>query len=819
MNIKITTVGLLISLLLCFSCGEDTPPPRLVLSGSFGGDILADYPDKPVMVAVSLDADAGGLLQGDIDNVDAFVTADRTGNTFSIDLTETGLSCGDHIYVIAFIDNNYSGGIPLPDLGDWIGFYVDIANMKPTYTLQESGNDSLHIEIDREVFSFEASVQGTINGLETGDATLIAYAGQIVSSDLTRLDPAGIIGYSQVEKGSSPVDYQLPILPYGYNVPIEDVYIFALLDANLNGRIDAGDAVGYYSVSGQLPSRITVSEGETTDIDIDFFLTVNTPAGDSDEPAQAPIAVSGDLALPNGRSNEDAAVYIIALDPDNPAILLQNPLQAMRYFERIPVGKTTYRIELSGSGLLPGDPVMLFGLLETDPFAGFPDPSPGDFAGIHFNPDTFSPVVHLFSGENEAMDIAVQREITDFDAVVSGTLAGGEMGPTTIMAYAGEINSLNIGDIDPNAIIGYTVIDKQNASQSYSLPILPLGFRPPMENVYVFAITDSNGNGMPDGGDLLGFHGDSESGFPELITIYEGERQEVDIPLWMTIPEPSHNGIVLEGSFTPPEGYDETSPPVFMLVAAAENLGAIWEEPLKSIRYFCKLPAGENRFAMDLGATSLKPQDTVVVAALWDRDHQAGFPRPTPGDGFGYMANKSLLTYRMPLEDWEFNTNSGEWTFVVDKRFVDHHASLSFKLEGGGNVPLYPGKRLLAVAVQREGIDDQWDGILNPPTFAITDMDAVVAMQAFDISEENIYALPILPVLWEGVPLESSPFAVPDVYLFAVLDDNRNGIPDSGEYLGYYSFLLLPARLDIVDGVNPPAAAAPYTVRFFGGSY
>ena len=148
------------------------------------------------------------------------------------------------------------------------------------YTLHAGVNDGIDIVIDREVFSFDAVVSGDVIGEDEGDLTLIAYAGEIDFFDFSNLDFSAVIGFERVTKGAGPLSYSMDILPYGYDVPIEKVYLLAFLDVNRNGEIDGGDRIGYYSAGGyNLPTLLTIDEGEVSGIDIGFYMDVMEAPG------------------------------------------------------------------------------------------------------------------------------------------------------------------------------------------------------------------------------------------------------------------------------------------------------------------------------------------------------------------------------------------------------------------------------------------------------------------------------------------------------------------------------------------------------------
>ena len=221
-----------IALAVLCACGEKEPLTKIIISGTIDGDAIDIYSDKPVMIAVTGTSDFDKIATDPLGTVVKFVSADKVNRSFSIDLFGTGLSAGDEVYILAFIDKTYSGGTPYPDAGDIVGFYIDPENLSPALKLETGENSGVSISITREIFSFEASIYGTILGNETGDLTIVAYAGEINSSDFTDLDTDAIIGFKQYTKEEDPLVYNMAILPYGFNIPIENVFIFALLDVN-----------------------------------------------------------------------------------------------------------------------------------------------------------------------------------------------------------------------------------------------------------------------------------------------------------------------------------------------------------------------------------------------------------------------------------------------------------------------------------------------------------------------------------------------------------------------------------------------------------
>ena len=59
--------------------------------------------------------------------------------------------------------------------------------------------------------------------------------------------------------------------------------------------------------------------------------------------------------MPDSYSRESSPLYIIVTDADDPAGMLGGSVSSVRYFERLPEGESFFRIDLSKTGLQPGD--------------------------------------------------------------------------------------------------------------------------------------------------------------------------------------------------------------------------------------------------------------------------------------------------------------------------------------------------------------------------------------------------------------------------------------------------------------------------------
>lgn len=102
----------ILSALLFFvpGCGEESDMRDFVVAGTLAVDESMRYGDAPVIVAVTKSLDAGEIQEDPDAAIIKYVAAGENGATFEIDLSDTALMPGDTINLIAFVDNNYTGG-------------------------------------------------------------------------------------------------------------------------------------------------------------------------------------------------------------------------------------------------------------------------------------------------------------------------------------------------------------------------------------------------------------------------------------------------------------------------------------------------------------------------------------------------------------------------------------------------------------------------------------------------------------------------------------------------------------------------------------
>ncbi|SCY29505.1 hypothetical protein [Desulfoluna spongiiphila] len=472
----------------------------------------------------------------------------------------------------------------------------------------------------------------------------------------------------------------------------------------------------------------------------------------------------------------------------------------------------SFSLDLSGTGLAPGDTVTLIGFLDRNGNGGIPTPDAGDAMGFFIEEGTLTPSYTLKPGVNSGVDIRISREVFDFDKEISGTITGGYTGPVHLFAYAGDIRSLDLSALDVDNIIGYASVEKNETPLDYRLTILPYGHDLPIADVTVMAIFDTNENGSLDPGESVAYHSQHPKGLPTLLTLTTAEQDGIslDSDRAMVLPVPAGEAISLSGQVEPPDGYDAHSAPLFVLVAETDDPNILLTHPLSVTRAFYRLDPAAVDFNLDVSATGLAPGDTVMVLALWDKNFKenpdtptyTSFPDATDGDLLGYYQDKDTLTVAHPLRagvNAFVPQAEGNIRFDVNRRVIDHSASLAFKVENGGGVTVNAGDTLLVISIEKEGLR------ILPP--ALTDPDRIVTMASVTATgdSDHTYAVPVMGALLDEII--KTPFGVEEVYVIAVLDANQNGKPDTGEALAFY-----PGILDLIDGTNTLDSPVKFTV-------
>lgn len=534
----VTVIGLV-------SCGALEEEHAVIAGSVTVDDAITRNADAPVFVAIVKDSDMEAIQNDPANTIIAVIHTDSTGS-YLIECKDYGLKAGDEVLLFAFVDNDYTGGIPFPSPGDAVGFYYN--GFKLSYTVGVDGQAD--ILINRQQYNFDSKIIGILDGSESGNVILIAYAGDFNSSNFSDIDIDAVIGYKKLAKPANPVSFSLPVMPYGYNVPVGGVYVIALLDVNNNGIPDEGDKIGFAVESGSnTPVAVTVTQGVVSASTIKFLM----PIYGEPQTNEPPLTITGQFDAPKGYSSDPATkpVFIVVAkgsDPNEVFANIKNLNTQTFDFTRVPQGENTFALTLSRSKFTPGDSVFIFALWDKDYESGLPNATEGDKLGFVMNKSNFAYTVTLQEGDNQLVksgdqylfngqngySFALNRNLYNHNAAIRFQLEKGSLNDTQfangtkvicVAVYdtndiAQQFFKTRTYNLDVDKIIATTTVrvDRLSGSNTtiyYTMPVMPalLESIPATQdgeifinNVWVLAVLDSNGNGKPDDGERIGFY-------------------------------------------------------------------------------------------------------------------------------------------------------------------------------------------------------------------------------------------------------------------------------------------------------------------------
>ncbi len=559
MNFK--RYGFILMVLIQASCGAPGTGDVIVSGTVTVPANLEIQATGPLFVGISRTDDIDLMKSDPLNQVVALVPVEES--SFSIDLAGSA-DPGEEVFVFTFFDNDYSGGIPDPTAGDIIGFYINSSTMETKVKL---GTESAGLNLDAERMTYDIcpEIVGIIEGPGSGDVIMIAYAGDFNSLDYSDIDKSAIIGYKKFRKDSGPCTYSLKILPYitpeKYSIPLMRVYVIALLDVNSNGIPDEGDIIGYAGDKGY-PESINVQDGKNSTSPIFFNRTIT---GSSDP--ENPLKITGTFDAPQDYTAGSPMFLIIAKssDPNEVFADLGGTVKSLKNITDTwdqSTGTFSYDIDLSSTGLIPGDTVMIIALWDRDYAGGFPAATAGDMAGYIQNKDNFSFTVQLAAGNNlvtkgsgsvysfngtTGYDFSLKRRIYDHSATINFKLDKGNLSTTdfangnrvqVIALYDSGGYSLINKEIDMDNIIASSVVLIQHDSGAtttirYTMPVMtavPVSITGidtadfAITDIYIAAFLDTNGNGRPDSGEKAAYLYQTVMfiDIPDSMIIYDG---------------------------------------------------------------------------------------------------------------------------------------------------------------------------------------------------------------------------------------------------------------------------------------------------------
>ncbi|MCP4134903.1 MAG: hypothetical protein GY754_28270 [bacterium] len=469
--------------------------PRFTLNGRItveSSDKAGNYGSAPHFVAVSRSESIEDLRDNPEENVVQLIYVHDINKDFIMDITDTDLLPGDEVFLFAFMDNDYSEGSPSLKEGDVVGFYRDPVTLNTSYKIKASGN-YIEININREVYDYEAVIAGTLNCEESGDIFLIAFSGDIADIDLANLDIDQVVGFKRFFKEAGTFYYSLPVIPCGFNLPIEEVHVVAVLDLNENSKPDEGDKIGYYVNKKSLSPKLTVTGGLQDGIDIDICKSMSFEGSK----AQISGTVTG---------NAYGKILLVAYDGQISSFDMNsvdmNKIIGYEVIEKTEAS-ANYTMRTLPFSNLPAESVTVVALFDKD---GNKEATEGDMLGFYTEPngDGTPAFLTITEGSTEGIDINIDKTYYDHNARIQGTISGNAKGDLHIIAYNGDIRNIDINNLDTDCIVGYEKVSKSSFSLDYRMNVLPF-FDLPLD-VSLIAFVDLNKNGKPDSGDSVGYY-------------------------------------------------------------------------------------------------------------------------------------------------------------------------------------------------------------------------------------------------------------------------------------------------------------------------
>ena len=548
------------------------------------------------------------------------------------------------------------------------------------------------------------------------------------------------------------------------------------------------------------------------------------------------MTLSGSVTVPASLSAQAAGPLFVGVSrTDNVDLMQSDPLNQI--VTMVPADGSSFSIDLTTCDVQIGEEVFVFAFADNDYTGGVPNPTPGDVIGFYVNNETLSTKIKLTAGTN-SLNLNANRLQYDISPEVIGLIDGTDSGEVILIAYAGNFNSLNFTDLDTDAIIGYQKFYKGAAPCLYSLKIMPYitpeKYSMPIKSVYIIALLDKNGNGVPDAGDSIGFPINGTDGdYPMAINIQNAVNSTTTVYFKKTISAAptSTEPLKISGTFDAPSGYDSSSP-MFFIVAKSSDPNEVFTNMLDTVKYFKNVTssynssAGTFSFDEDLSSSGLASGDTVMIIALWDKDFVSGLPEATAGDIVGFIQNKSAFAFTVQLNSgtntitkttdstYLYNGTTG-YDFSLKRTVYDHDATIKFKLEQGtltntefanGNlvqvIVLYDATSYTLTTYSSFKTNINMDNIIGSKSVLIEhDLDATVT------SRYTMAVMPAIPTSITGI--STLDFSIPNIYVVAFLDANGNGKPDTGEKIAFYYknsiatlYQNVPDKITLVDGAN-----------------
>jgi len=761
-----------------------------------------DCSDGDLMIVVY--SGSADELEGDDFDIDSITgyTKHRKGEyafpfNYTVDVLpfNNGFPLQD-ISIFAILDKN---GNERPDNGEVLGFYTDEGDMTPVVTLPEWGLSDINININKTYNENDIRIEGSISGADpVFDLILVALQGDISKISSSSFDVDSVIAYKKYSAGDYeiPVIYSMELLPFfAEGSLIEDVSVFAVLDKNMNGKLDDSDMLGYYIDESGLPESFDMAGTENVtgiDIEIEKVYHENDAKVEGTVTAEG-MPVQGEvivIAYAGGwdsldNNSFDASLVMGYEKYTKEAGDLDYELSIIPFFD---LAVTSY------------EDVSVFAVLDIND-NGIPDD--GDRIGFYSDDDGLPKALVINEGIQQNVDVVINRDYYDNNASINGTVTGGANGDLLVIAYAGEMDSMEGDDFDAEKIIAYQQYTKSGTSYNYSIDVFPFfSLTPQLENISVFAVLDNNHNGKPDDYDLIGFYSDSD-GRPVGIDVGPAGVTGINIEIDKTY---FNNNTYISGTVSGAGTGD-----MYVVAYNGDLMGMSTAEPdTKYIVAYGRFTKQGEELDYSIKVNpfynlKVNPVEDVLVMAWLDRGTADIMDT---GDRIGFHAGPGsddmIPTLSVPEEGL-----SGV-NLVLNRDYYDHNAAFEFRLSDEN---ISSGDNILVLLMHEGGVDRPASDFDS--NWRITDLNYVLGYQNFTVSSnyDTFYKIDVTGFIYEGInvnmgrwenlwvgpwPWDFHKYNIiigtsgdPGVYLFAIKDSNRNMKPDRGELLGYYANYML----------------------------
>ncbi len=241
--------------------------------------------------------------------------------------------------------------------------------------------------------------------------------------------------------------------------------------------------------------------------------------GEAEQPPALILAGTIDGEQVAANLDEPILVAVMPFDASGPLSI--DALTDVTTLVSVDKNDLSFEIDLTGSGLSPGDAINIAALVDYNADGQFPNPDPGDAIGFYMDKTTYSTAYTLAAGMNSGILITIDRTIYDCSAQISFQITDkGALAPQTgeaFIAIAVERQGLDL--VTQAMDMDYVVASGRFLSNVDGPPYImdvypalydgiPVSADPfAIDDIYLIAVIDSNDNGIPDEGESIGFSG------------------------------------------------------------------------------------------------------------------------------------------------------------------------------------------------------------------------------------------------------------------------------------------------------------------------